>query len=196
MKLRLREKQCLCVFIILIKKNNFLVSKKCHPQTLKLLETRAEGLKINLVFFDSIEQIYDLDLSDACGVIVQYPDTYGHLENYEDLKKLSDHIHSENSLIIAACDPLALTLFKPPGEWGADIAVGSMQRFGVPLFFGGPHAGYIACSEEFKRKLPGRIIGVSKDKYGDKANPFSSSSSNNISAEIKQHQIYVQLKPC
>src|SRR5690606_35144939 len=102
----------------------------------------------------------------VCGVLVQYPATDGRIECYEDLARRA---HEAGALVVAAADLLALALIKPPGEWGADIAVGSAQRFGVPMGFGGPHAAYISTKEEYARRLPGRIIGVSKDAHGNLA---------------------------
>merc|ERR1711968_292090 len=101
--------------------------------------------------------------SEYFGAVVQYPDTYGTVEDWHDW---TADVKSKKVVVIAATDLLALTVLKPPGEWGADIAVGSAQRFGVPMFFGGPHAGFFACHDKFKRKMPGRLIGVSIDSRG------------------------------
>src|SRR6185295_10574386 len=103
---------------------------------------------------------------DLCGCLVQYPATDGRLD---DLRELATRCHEHKILVVAATDLLALTLITPPGEWGADIAVGSAQRFGVPMGFGGPHAAFIATKDEYIRKMPGRIIGVSKDAQGNPA---------------------------
>ena len=140
-------------------KNTFFVSELCHPQTISLIQTRAKPLNIQI-------KIGDLDLllqekNDAFGFIAQYPDTRGNIKDYEFLIKKAK---SNGTVSILACDLLALTMLKSPGEMGADIAVGNSQRFGVPMGFGGPHAAFISCREEYKRLLPGRIIGRSVDK--------------------------------
>src|SRR5205823_6921773 len=103
---------------------------------------------------------------DVCGVLVQYPTTDGRIVDYSDLVKAA---HDTGALVIYATDLLALTLIKPPGEFGADIAIGSSQRFGVPMGFGGPHAAFMSTKTEYARKLPGRLIGVSKDSAGNPA---------------------------
>lgn len=144
-------------------KRTVLISKDCHPQTIEVTQTRAEplGIHAKVVDFDDTT-----DLSEAFAIIVQYPDTHGIAANHAQLaQRASEH----KALTIACCDLLALTLLKPPGEWGADIAVGSAQRFGVPLGFGGPHAAFFATKEAHKRKIPGRLIGVSKDVDGNPA---------------------------
>ncbi len=106
---------------------------------------------------------FDLSNNDVFAVVVQYP---AHSGSVEDLRLIADRVHAAGAKVIAATDLLALTLLTPPGEWGADVAVGNSQRFGVPLGFGGPHAAFFATSEAYKRKLPGRVIGVSKDSRG------------------------------
>ena len=115
----------------------FLIDSRLHPQTIAVVQTRAKPQGIIVEVIDC-EVMPDLD--SVFGVLVQYPDTYGQINDYSEIAKWA---HSKNALIIAATDLLALTLIKPPGEWGADIAVGSAQRFGVPMGFGGPHAGFI-----------------------------------------------------
>ncbi|MBX3386381.1 MAG: aminomethyl-transferring glycine dehydrogenase [Phycisphaeraceae bacterium] len=151
----------------------FLCAKDCHPQTIGVVRTRAEGLGIEVRLFDSAADDATAKVDESCfGVLVQYPTTDGRVECYEALTRAA---HAKGAMMIAAADLLALTLLKPPGEWcgggkeGADVAVGSAQRFGVPMGFGGPHAGYISTREEFVRKLPGRIIGVSRDSQGHPA---------------------------
>jgi len=148
----------------------FLVAKQCHPQTKNVLRSRAEGFGINIEFFDPtepecLEQIKMLG-NDLAGVLVQYPDTYGRVF---DFGRVADAVHEEGALLSCATDLLALTMLKPPGEWGADIAFGNSQRFGVPMGFGGPHAAFFAVQEKHKRKMPGRLIGVSKDRLGGRA---------------------------
>ena len=144
-------------------KQSVLISKHCHPQTIEVVQTRAEplGIQADIVDFDE-----DTDLSKAFAIIVQYPDTNGVAKN---LERLAQRATEQKALTIACCDLLALTLLKAPGEWGADIAVGSAQRFGVPLGFGGPHAAFFATKEAHKRKIPGRLIGLSKDVDGNPA---------------------------
>ena len=144
-------------------RSTFLVSNSCHPQTIDVLKTRSEPFNIKL-------KIIDIDHSDfddkIFGALLQYPDTHGNLDDYTEL---CDTAHSKGAYVCMATDLLALTLLKPPGEMGADAAVGNAQRFGVPMGFGGPHAAFFTTTEEFKRKIPGRIIGVSKDSYGNQA---------------------------
>lgn len=145
------------------KKDRFVVLDDCHPQTIDVVKTRIEslGAKVDVVPKDCLN-ISD----DVCGVLVQYPNTYGHLDFYKDL---ADDIHSKGGYLVAATDLLALTILKPPSDFGADVVVGTAQRFGVPLGYGGPHAGFLSTSEEHKRKIPGRLIGVSKDSRGKRA---------------------------
>ena len=145
----------------------FFVDKKIHPHTHAVLYSRADGLGINIQVGDaldipSIEKLGD----DLIGVMVQYPATDGSVNDYSSVAKAA---HKLGAPLSVATDLLALTLMKPPGEWGADIVFGNSQRFGVPLGYGGPHAGFFATSEKYKRKIPGRIIGVSKDRLGDRA---------------------------
>jgi glycine dehydrogenase len=146
------------------KKKRFIVAANCHPQTIAVVEGRAAPLGIHV---EVAELRPDTALDPDCfGVLVQYPATDGRLEDYRDL---CARAHDAGALVIAATDLLALTLAVPPGEWGADIAVGSSQRFGVPLGFGGPHAGFLATRDAHKRLLPGRLIGVSRDAAGNLA---------------------------
>ncbi|MEO1007254.1 MAG: aminomethyl-transferring glycine dehydrogenase [Planctomycetota bacterium] len=156
------------------KKPRFVVASDCHPQTIAVVRTRAESLGIELVIAEGQPGRGDggpldldgVDLSAVCGVLVQYPATDGRIECYEALAK---SVHEAGGMLICACDLLALTLLKPPGEFGADVALGSAQRFGVPMGFGGPHAAFFATKESYARKMPGRIIGVSKDAHGNNA---------------------------
>ena len=144
------------------KANIFFVDENCHPQNIAVIETRAEPLGIEV----KIGNPDDLDPSEVFGAIFQYPGTYGHVRDFTDLIA---QLHDNKALGIVIADPLALALLKSPGEMGADIAVGSTQRFGVPLGYGGPHAAYMSCRDAFKRSMPGRIIGVSIDARGRKA---------------------------
>lgn len=140
----------------------FFVDENCHPQTLSVLQTRAAGFGFELVV-DAPER---LGQHEVFGALLQYPDTHGEIR---DLRPLIEQLHARQALACVACDPLALVLLTPPGELGADIALGSAQRFGVPPGYGGPHAAFFACREEYKRAMPGRIIGVSKDARGQPA---------------------------
>jgi glycine dehydrogenase len=144
-------------------KNTFLISNKCHPQTIDVLKTRSEPLGIILKIQDYDQFYFD---ESVFGALVQYPDTEGYIHDFSDL---CDSAHENKSYICMATDLLALTLLKTPGEMGADAAIGNAQRFGVPMGYGGPHAGFFAASDGFKRKIPGRIIGVSKDIHGNSA---------------------------
>jgi len=149
----------------LIKKeaNTFLISNKCFPQTIDILQTRAEPIGIEI----QIGDIEKMDIGEKVfGAIVQYPDAEGNINDYSDFIK---RMHNNGALVVVAADLLSLTLLTPPGEFGADVAVGSTQRFGVPVGFGGPHAAYFATKDDFKRQVPGRIIGVSIDAQGNKA---------------------------
>ncbi len=141
----------------------FFVSESSHPQTIAVLRTRAEPLGIELKIGDAAEFAFT---EAVFGALVQYPDTNGGIEDYSEFV---ERAHEAKALVVVATDLLALTLLKPPGEFGADIAVGNSQRFGVPLGFGGPHAAFMACSDALKRKMPGRLVGVSKDATGKQA---------------------------
>ena len=144
------------------KQKSFFIDENCHPQNIAVMETRAEPLGIKIVIGDSDS----LNAEDYFAAIFQYPGTFGHLTDYT--QKISE-LHDAKALAIVIADPLALTLLKAPGEMGADIAVGSTQRFGVPMGFGGPSAAYMSCKDSFKRSMPGRIVGVSIDSRGHKA---------------------------
>ena len=142
----------------------FLIDKSVHPQTRAVIATRAKPLNIVMEEFDASLGI--LTKSPYFAVLVQYPDTTGAVHDYS---KICDAAHQSDACVIAATDLLALTLLKPPGEWGADVAVGSAQRFGVPMGFGGPHAGFMAVRNGLARSLPGRLIGQSVDVHGNPA---------------------------
>ncbi len=139
------------------------VDAACHPQTLAVVRTRAEPLGLAVQTGDPAR---DLDPARVFGVLLQYPDTEGWAR---DWRGLAEKIHAADALLAVATDPLALALLVPPGEWGADVAVGSFQRFGVPMWFGGPHAAFMAVREEHRRQMPGRLIGVSIDARGKSA---------------------------
>ncbi len=144
-------------------RNLFFISDNCHPQTIEVVRSRAGALGIEVVIgnhetFSFSEKVF--------GALVQYPDTFGAIHDYSGF---AEKAHAAGAMLTVATDLLALTLIKPPGEFGADIAVGSAQRFGVPLGYGGPHAAFFATRDEFKRQMPGRIVGVSKDSRGKPA---------------------------
>lgn len=142
----------------------FFVSEACHPQTIDVLNTRSEPIGVQVVVGDHTE----LDVTDPelYGVLLQYPATNGSVENYSSLIEAA---HENQVHVVVAADLLSLTLLTPPGEMGADVVVGTTQRFGVPMGYGGPHAAYFATKEDFKRQLPGRIIGVTQDAEGKSA---------------------------
>ncbi|CAD7700824.1 unnamed protein product [Ostreobium quekettii] len=142
------------------KKPRFLISDKCHPQTITVCQTRASGLGIKVEVGDAATWKFGPDVS---GALVQYPATDGTVSSY---KALASQAHAAGAKLVVATDLLALTLLEPPGEWGADVVVGSAQRFGVPMGYGGPHAGFFACHTQNLRMMPGRLIGVSKDSHG------------------------------
>lgn len=144
------------------KSDTFFVHDAVHPQTLELLRTRAEPMGIVLRVGTPAEAME----AECYGVLLQYPDTFGHIGDY---KALADAVHARGGLVAVATDLLALTLIAAPGEWGADIVVGNSQRFGVPFGFGGPHAAFMACRDAYKRSMPGRLIGVSVDAQGNAA---------------------------
>ena len=144
-------------------KKTFLVSSKSHPQTIDILKTRSEPLGIELIISDHSRFEFN---ESVFGALIQYPDTEGFIQDYS---VLCDSAHENQSYVCMATDLLALTLLKSPGEMGADVAVGNAQRFGVPMGYGGPHAAFFSTTAEFKRKIPGRIIGVSQDAQGNPA---------------------------
>lgn len=140
--------------------NKFFVSQNLFPQTIALLQTRSAPLGIELMIGNHDE----IQIDDGFfGGIVQYPDGFGQINNY---RTFTEKMHSMEALVVVAADILSLVLLTPPGEWGADIVVGSTQRFGIPMSYGGPHAAFLASKEEFKRSIPGRIIGISVDAQG------------------------------
>ncbi|AGY56293.1 aminomethyl-transferring glycine dehydrogenase [Gloeobacter kilaueensis] len=142
----------------------FFVSRECHPQTIAVVRTRALPLEIEVVVGDHRE--FDFAAQPCFGALLQYPASDGALYDYRPFVEAA---HRAGALVTVAADLLSLTLLTPPGEWGADIAVGNTQRFGVPLGYGGPHAAYFATRDRFKRQLPGRIVGVSTDSHGQPA---------------------------
>ena len=142
----------------------FFVADDCHRQTIGVVKTRAEAVGIEVAVGDPFGA--DFASGRIFGVLVQYPGTDGRVR---DFAPLAERAHGASALLIVACDPLALVLLRPPGEFGADVALGSTQRFGVPMGWGGPHAAFLATRDEYKRQMPGRIIGVSRDAEGRSA---------------------------
>ncbi len=140
----------------------FFVDRDCHPQNIAVIKTRAKPLGIKVIVGNPAK----MDATQVFGAIFQYPGTYGHVNDFTDHMAA---LHENKAIGIVSADPLSLTLLKEPGAMGADIAVGSTQRFGVPEGYGGPHAAYMACRDDYKRAMPGRIVGVSVDSHGHRA---------------------------
>ena len=157
------EAMTLCERMSKAKNKRFFVASDCFPQTIDVVKTRAEPLGIEIIIGDPFK---DLAQHEVFGVLLQYPNKNGEIHAYA---KLCEAVHAEQGMVVVAADLLALALLAPPGEWGADVAVGSSQRFGVPLGYGGPHAGYFATKDAFKRAMPGRLVGVSQDSRGEPA---------------------------
>src|SRR5437762_6173116 len=141
-------------------RKTFFVADNCHPQTIAVVQTRAKPLGIEIKIADYSRFRFDYSVF---GALVQYPATDGAIYDYSDFIRQA---HNAGALVVVAADILALTLLKPPGEFGADVAVGNTQRFGVPLGFGGPHAAYVAARVQYRRHMPGRLVGVSHDAEG------------------------------
>jgi glycine dehydrogenase len=147
------------------KRNQFFVSQDVHPQTIGLIQTRAKAYGMEVLVGD--HSTVDLSSDMYCGALIQYPNTYGSIESPgESYASFTARAHAGGAMVICASDLLALTKLAPPSTWGADICVGSAQRLGVPMGFGGPHAGFLSTSDEYSRKMPGRIIGVTVDSKG------------------------------
>ncbi len=140
----------------------FFVSESCHPQTIAVVQTRARALDIDVVVGDP--DAFDFQ-DGAVGALVAYPTTGG---RFLDYRAFAEKAHQADALVVAVVDPMSLLLLTPPGSWGADVVVGSSQRFGVPLGYGGPHAGFLATTDAYKRQMPGRIVGVSQDADGSR----------------------------
>ena len=154
------EAMAMCVAASRGKRKRFLASERCHPQTLAVVQTRAEPIGVEVVIGDHASWEFD---DSVCGALVQYPASEGEVLDYAPTAEAA---HAAGAKLVVACDLLALCLLRAPGEFGADIAIGSAQRFGVPLGYGGPHAAFMAATDGFKRQMPGRIIGLSKDSAG------------------------------
>ena len=157
------EAVALCQRSAKSKATAFFVDQDCHPQTIAVVKTRAEALGWTVVTGNPFA---DLDPAAVFGALFQYPGTYGHVHDFTDVIA---KLHAAGALACVAADPLALTVLKAPGEMGADIAIGTTQRFGVPMGYGGPHAAYMAVKDALKRNMPGRIVGVSIDARGNRA---------------------------
>ncbi|HUH04126.1 MAG TPA: aminomethyl-transferring glycine dehydrogenase [Kofleriaceae bacterium] len=153
------EAMALCYAVSRQKRNAFWVADDCHPQTIAVVQTRAHAIGIDVC----VGPVDAIDYTDVFGVLVQYPSTDGRVLDYRALCKQA---HDAGAMVAGATDLLALALLVPPGELGMDVAIGSSQRFGVPMGYGGPHAAFLATSEQHKRHVPGRLIGVSKDASG------------------------------
>ena len=162
-----------------INRNNskkIFVSDSCNPQTIDLIRTRTEPFGLELLVGNEKKCLSKINDDLICGIL-SYPGTLGEID---DPSKMIGHIRKKNGKVILICDLLALTKLKTPAELGADIAVGSSQRFGIPMGYGGPHAAFFATKEEFKRSMPGRVIGVSVDKNGKKHIVYHYKHVNNI----------------
>lgn len=157
------EAMNMCYALSKEERDCFFVSQDCHPQTIEVVKTRAGAKGISVLVGD--HATFDFS-RPVCGVLVQYPATDGSVFDYASL---AERAHAAGALITVAADLMALALLKAPGEFGADVAVGTTQRFGVPLGFGGPHAAYLATRDEYKRTMPGRIVGMSRDAQGNDA---------------------------
>ena len=157
------EAMAFCQRLSKSKAKAFFVSRDCHPQTIEVVRTRAEPLGFEVIVGDAATE---LAAHEVFGVLLQYPASTGEVTDYAAIVAAA---HDRKALVVVAADLLALTLLKPPGEFGADVAIGSTQRFGIPMGFGGPHAAYFATRDEHKRVMPGRVVGVSIDSHGKKA---------------------------
>jgi glycine dehydrogenase len=157
------EAMAFCLKTSKSRSRTFFISHHCHPQTIQVIQTRAQPLGIEVIIGDHQQ---DLDGKDIFGLLLQYPASTGEIS---DLTDTVAKAHAQKALAVVASDLLSLALLKPPGEFGADVVVGSSQRFGVPLGYGGPHAAFFATKDAYKRAIPGRLVGVSIDSRGDKA---------------------------
>ncbi len=171
-------------------RNTFFVSSECHPQTIDVVKTRAKPLGIEVHVGD--HQTFEFN-EKVFGAVVQYPATYGDIHNYDDFVAKA---HAAGALVTVAADLLSLTLLRAPGEFGADIAIGSAQRFGVPLGYGGPHAAYFATKDAFKRHMPGRIVGVSKDSRGGRPCGCHCRPASSISGARRPRATFAPPRPC
>ncbi len=155
------EAMAMCHRVTKAKRSLFFVANHCHPQTIEVLRARAASLSIEVRIGDAAE--FDFASAETFGALLQYPDTRGRII---DIEPIIERAHAAGAMVVVATDPLALTMLRPPGEVGADVVVGSSQRFGVPMGFGGPHAAFLVTREQYRRQVPGRVIGVSRDASG------------------------------
>ena len=169
-------------------RNIFFASERCHPQTLDVLKTRSAPFGIKLEIGD--HQSFKFS-ENIFGALVQYPATDGEIFDYQGF---CDSAHASGAFVAVAADIMSLLLLTPPGEFGADVAIGNTQRFGVPMGYGGPHAAYFATTNNFKRKIPGRVIGVSIDRHGNQAYRMALQTGSNIFVVKKRHLIFAQHK--
>lgn len=160
------EAMLLCYAAANRSKNIFFVDENCFPQTIACVKTRAAGFGIEIIVGKFDEFDFSSYSGNVIGALVQYPTSTGDILEYEKFVELA---HQNGALVACATDLLALTLLKPPGEFGVDICFGSSQRFGVPMGYGGPHAAFFSVKDSLKRRMPGRLVGVSKDAYGKQA---------------------------
>lgn len=150
------EAMAMCYSLQNHKKTKFFVDERCQPQNIALVKTRGEALGITVQVGNILsKEALDLSNKDYCGVMVQYPDTYGTVMDWSDF---TTYAHSHDTMVVGCTDLMASVLLKPVGEMGFDIAVGSAQRFGVPMGFGGPHAAFLATTTSYSRKMPGKMI--------------------------------------
>jgi glycine dehydrogenase len=147
------------------KRTSYFVSETLFPQTIDVIKTKCHAVGIDL-HIGKVEEFPWSKASEYCGLMVQNPDNFGNVKDFSDL---SQQLKDNKLVFTIVADILSLNLIKPPGRMGADIAVGSAQRMGVPFGYGGPHPGYFACSDKHKRKMPGRVMGISKDVHGNQA---------------------------
>ncbi|MEM9459632.1 MAG: aminomethyl-transferring glycine dehydrogenase [Myxococcota bacterium] len=158
------EGMALCHRVTKGKRSLFFVANHCHPQTIAVVRARAEALSLEVRVGDPMQ--FDFAAAEVFGALLQYPDTRGRIV---DIAPIIERVHVAGGKVVVASDPLALTMLRPPGELSADVVVGSSQRLGVPMGFGGPHAAFMVTREEYRRQLPGRVIGVSRDAQGQVA---------------------------
>jgi glycine dehydrogenase len=161
------------------KANTFFVADTCHPQTISVIRTRAAFQGVNIMVGDWTSFDPASIGADLAGVLVQYPDTLGRICDYTDF---FSRVHAAGALCVVAADLMALTVIREPGAFGADICIGNTQRFGVPMGFGGPHAAYMSCTDTLKRRMPGRLIGMSIDTRDARPTAWPSKRGNSTSA--------------
>lgn len=172
------------------KSNTFFVDQDCHPQTIAVVQTRARSLGFEIIIGDPFNDLLE---KEVFGILLQYPGSSGQIK---DIRTVIKSVHDKSALVTVATDILSLICLTPPGEMDADIVVGSSQRFGVPMGYGGPHAAYFATRESFVRSLPGRIIGISVDSHGEPALRMALQTREQHIRAIKPRVIYVPHRLC